>query len=155
MHYLTGWFIRNPVVANLMMALILFLGIMTMMSIRIEGFPRLPPESALITTVYPNAPAAQVDELVTQKIEKVLEGLEGVRSITSQSENGISVVSVRRAGGQDLNRLLDKVRLRIEGVSDLPTASRRPIIETTGFDFPALYVNLHGSTDPVTLQKLS
>ncbi len=155
MHFLTGWFIRNPVAANLMMALILFLGIMTALTMRIEGFPRVPPESALITTSYPDAPAAQVDELVTQKIEKALEGLEGVRSVTSQSENDISIVNVRRSGGQDLNRLLDKVRLRIEGISDLPTAAKRPVIETTGFDIPALYVNLHGSTDPVTLQKLS
>jgi len=155
MHTLTGWFIRNPVAANLMMGLILFLGIMTLLTMRIEGFPRVPPESALITTIYPDAPAAQVDELVTQKIEKALEGLEGVRSIHAQSENGLSIVTVRRAGGQDLNRLLDKIRLRVEGIYDLPTAARRPTIETSEFDFPALYVNLHGDTDPTTLQKLS
>lgn len=155
MHFLTGWFIRNPVAANLMMALILFLGIMTALSMRIEGFPRIPPESALITTIYPNATAAQVDELVTQKLEQALQGLEGVRSISSQSESGVSTVTVRRAGGQDLNRLLDRVRLRIEGIADLPMAARRPVIETTGFNLPALYVNLHGSTDAITLQKLS
>lgn len=155
MHTLTRWFIHNPVAANLLMMLILFLGVMTVFSMRIEGFPRVPPESAIITTAYPNAPAAQVDELVTQKIEKALEGLEGVRSITSQSSNGFSLVTVRRAGGQDLNRLLDKIRLRIEGVYDLPSAVRRPVIETTGFDLPALYVNLHGDTDPGTLQKLA
>jgi multidrug efflux pump subunit AcrB len=155
MHYLTGWFIRNPVAANLMMLLILFLGIMTTLTMRIEGFPRVPPESAVITTIYPDAPAEQVDQLVTQKIEKALEGLEGVRSITSQSETGFSFVEVRRSGGQDLSRLLDKIRLKIEGVPDLPKSARQPMIETTEFDFPALYVNLHGSADPVTLQKLS
>ncbi|MEM7195051.1 MAG: efflux RND transporter permease subunit [Pseudomonadota bacterium] len=155
MHYLTGWFIRNPVAANLMMLLILFLGVMTALTIRIEGFPRVPPDNVVITTVYSGAPAAQVDELVTRKIEKSLEGLEGVRSVTSQSDNGLSVIYVRRAGGQDLNRLLDKVRLRVEGATELPNQSRRPIIDTSAFDFPALYVNLHGDTDTVTLQKLS
>jgi multidrug efflux pump subunit AcrB len=155
MHYLTGWFIRNPVAANLAMLLIIFLGIMTALTIRIEGFPRIPPESVLIITEYPDAPAEQVDELVTQKIEKALEGLEGVRSITSQSSNGLSEVIVRRAGGQELNRLLDKVRLRVDGISNLPSVISRPVIDTDGFDFPALYVNLHGETDPVTLQRLS
>jgi multidrug efflux pump subunit AcrB len=155
MHYLTGWFIRNPVAANLAMLLILFLGAMTALTIRIEGFPRVPPESVLIITEYPDAPAGQVDELVTQKIEKALEGLEGVRSVSSQSSNGFSEVTVRRAGGQDLNRLLDKVRLRVDGVSNLPSVITRPVIDTDGFDFPALYVNLHGDTDPVTLQRLS
>jgi multidrug efflux pump subunit AcrB len=155
MHALTGWFIRNPVAANLMMALILFLGVMTVFSIRIEGFPRIPPESIEITTEYNGAPAEQVDELVTRKIEQALEGLEGVRSVTSRSGDSVSVVSVRRAGGQDLQSLLDKVRLRIDAVTGLPTNVRRPVIDAAGFDFPALYVNLHGETDPATLQTLA
>ncbi len=155
MHRLTGWFIRNPVAANLTMVFILFLGIMTTLSIRIEGFPRIPPETIIITTYYQDATAAQVDELVTQKIEKALEGTDGVRSITSESDNDISTIAVRKTGGQDLQKLLDKVRLKIEGVSELPSEARRPVIETGGFDFPALYLNLHGKTDPATLQTLS
>ena len=69
MHAMTGWFIRNPVAANLMMALILFLGVMAVFTIRIEGFPRIPPDSIQITTEYNGATAEQVDELVTRKIE--------------------------------------------------------------------------------------
>lgn len=155
MHMMTGWFIRNPVAANLMMALILFLGVMTVFTMRIEGFPRIPPDSIQIKTDYNGATAAQVDELVTRKIEQALEGLEGVRSITSQSGDGTSQVTIRRAGGQNLQRLLDKVRLRIDAVTDFPATVRRPVIDAAGFDFPALYVNLHGDTDPDTLQTLA
>ncbi|MEP3248469.1 MAG: efflux RND transporter permease subunit [Sneathiella sp.] len=155
MHRLTGWFIRNPVAANLTMVFILFLGIMTTLSIRIEGFPRIPPETIIITTYYQDATAAQVDELVTQKIEKALEGTDGIRTITSESDNDISTIIVRKTGGHDLQKLLDKVRLKIEGVSELPSEARRPVIETGGFDFPALYLNLHGKTDLATLQTLS
>ena len=155
MHALTGWFIRNPVAANLMMALILFMGVMTAFTIRIEGFPRIPPDSIQITTEYNGAPAEQVDELVTRKIEQALEGLEGVRSVTSRSGDSTSFVSVRRAGGQDLQRLLDQVRLRIDAITGLPANVRRPVIDAVGFDFPALYVNLHGDTDPATLQTLA
>ena len=155
MHALTGWFIRNPVAANLMMALILLMGVITAFTIRIEGFPRIPPDSIQITTEYNGAPAEQVDELVTRKIEQALEGLEGVRSVTSRSGDSTSFVSVRRAGGQDLQRLLDQVRLRIDAITGLPANVRRPVIDAAGFDFPALYVNLHGDTDPATLQTLA
>lgn len=155
MHALTAWFIRNPVAANLLMALILFLGVQTALSIRIEGFPRIPPEAVNVTIEYPGATAAQVDELVTQKIEQALEGLEGVRSITSQSGNGYASVSVRRAGGENLQAVLDRVRIRIDGLTDLPDKARRPVIEASGYDFPALYVNLHGQADPATLQTLA
>ncbi len=155
MHYLTGWFIRNPVAANLSMALILFLGIMTVLTIRIEGFPRIPPESITISTTYLGASTAQVDELITQKIEKALEGLEGVRSVSSESGDELSQVVVRRSGGKDLQKLLDKVRLRIDAVSDLPSGIQRPVIEDGSYEFPALYVNLYGKTDPLTLQRLA
>ncbi len=155
MHFLTAWFIRNPVAANLMMVFILFLGFLTISDMRIEGFPRMPSENVTISTFYPGASGAQVDEHITQKIEKALEGLEGVRSITSQSTNDISTIYVRRAGGQDLQKLLDKVRLRIDAIVDFPAVVKRPIIDDSGFDFPALYLNLHGQTDPATLQKLS
>ncbi|MCR9137672.1 MAG: efflux RND transporter permease subunit [Alphaproteobacteria bacterium] len=155
MHALTGWFIRNPVAANLLMALILFLGIQTALSIRVEGFPRIPAETVEIAVEYPNATAEQVDQLVTQKIEQALEGLEGVRSITSVSSNGLASISVRRAGGEALQAVLDRVRLRIDGLTDLPKQARRPVIQTSAFNFPALYVNLHGPTDPATLQTLA
>jgi multidrug efflux pump subunit AcrB len=155
MHGLTSWFIRNPVAANLMMALILFLGVQTVLTIRIEGFPRIPPEAVIISVVYPDSTAQQVDELVTQKLEQALEGVEGVRSITSRSQNGLSTVTVRRAGGAKLQAVLDRVRIRIDGLTNLPDAARRPVIEAAGFDFPALYVNLHGEADPATLQTLA
>ncbi len=155
MHALTSWFIRNPVAANLMMALILFLGVQTLLSMRIEGFPRVPPETVEISIEYPEATAEQVDELVTQKVEQALEGLEGVRSITSHSTNGIATVSVRRAGGEKLQDVLDRVRLRVDGIADLPSKARRPVIETSAFDFPALYVNLYGDADPATLHTVA
>lgn len=155
MHALTAWFIRNPVAANLLMALILFLGVQTLMSVRIEGFPRIPPESVEISIEYPGATAGQVNELVTQKVEQALEGLEGVHSITSQSANGFSSISVRRAGGEKLQSVLDRVRIRIDGLTGLPDKARRPVIEASGFDFPALFVNLHGQADLATLQTLA
>ncbi len=154
MHALTAWFIRNPVAANLLMVLILFLGVQTLFSMRIEGFPRVPPETVEITVEYPGATAEQVDELVTQKIEQSLEGLEGVRSVSSQSVNAFSTVSIRRAGGEDLQDVLDRVRIRIDGLTDLPTRARQPVIAASAFDFPALYVNLYGPTDPATLRTL-
>ena len=155
MHVLTSWFLRNPVAANLMMALILFLGVQTLLNIRIEGFPRIPPESVQITIEYPNSTAQQVDELITQKVEQALEGIAGVHNITSQSVNGLSAITVRRAGGEKLQAVLDRVRIRLDGITDLPNEARRPVIEASGYDFPALFVNLHGDADPATLQTLA
>ena len=77
MHQLSAWFTRNPVAANLMMALIIIGGFFTLKSIRIEGFPTIPPDSISIVTVYTGATSSEVAEGVSIKIEKTLEGMPG------------------------------------------------------------------------------
>ena len=155
MHSLTAWFIRNPVAANLLMLFILFMGLLTLSTMRIEGFPRMEPDTITISTILSNASPERVDALVSQKIESALEGLEGVRSISTLSVEGLSRVTVRRANDQELDKLLDKVRLRMESGIELPTKAERPIIDANSVDFPALYINLFGETDRNTLNALA
>jgi multidrug efflux pump subunit AcrB len=71
------------------MALILIAGFFTLQSIRIEGFPALPPSSVTITTAYPGASAEQVDRGVSRKIERALEGMPGIKKISAYSETGL------------------------------------------------------------------
>jgi multidrug efflux pump subunit AcrB len=61
-----GWFARNSVAANLLMALLflgglsnLFLGI-----IRKESFPQIPAEQVSVTVVYPGATPEEVEESI-------------------------------------------------------------------------------------------
>lgn len=155
MTWLTNWFIRNPVAANLLMGFILVVGISSLLTVRIEGFPKIPADTVTVTTVLPNAYAAQVDEQVTRKIEKALEGLDGIKAVRSSSTPGASVIEVQKNNGYQLQKLLDNVRLKVDGIYDLPKDARRPVIETNNFDVPALYVQVYGDTDLKSLQKIA
>lgn len=155
MTWLTNWFIRNPVAANLLMVFILIAGVTSLLTIRIEGFPKIPADTVTVSTFFPNAYTAQVDEQITQKMEKAIEGLEGVKAVRSTSEPGFSLVSIQKNNGYDLQKLLDNVRLKIDGLADLPKDARRPVIETNNFDVPALYVQVFGETDLKSLQKIA
>jgi len=154
MHALTAWFIRNPVAANLIMAFILIWGVMSLWGIRIEGFPRIPPDTISISVVYPGATAQQVDESVTGRIQDAVTGLQGVRRITSYSMEGYGVVELQALGGYSLNRLIEDTRTRVDGISDLPARTERPQIVRDEFNFPAMIVQIYGDTDQETLQRL-
>lgn len=154
MHALTRWFIHNPVAANLTMALIIIGGVITLLSMRIEGFPKLPADTIQVETLLAGAHAEQVDRQITQKIEKALEGLPGVKKVQSTSTEGYSSILIQKNGAYLLQRLLNDVRLRLDGVATLPQAADKPIITRNNFDFPALIVQLHGHTDANTLQHL-
>lgn len=153
MHALSAWFTRNPVAANLLMLLTLIAGFFTIQSIRIEGFPALPPNSVTITTVYSGASAEQVDRGISRKIEKSLEGMPGIKKISSFSEEGLSSVWVQKTTGFDMDRFQNEIKSRVDGIFNLPQLAERPIITRDEFNVEALVVQVYGDTDTQTLQK--
>ena len=153
MHRLTEWFVRNPVAANLLMALIVLAGGMSLSVLRIESFPRIPPRRINITVVNPGASAAQVDEGVTQKIEQALEGMPGVRRVFSSSQENLALVTVEKTSGTDLQRLLEDARMRVDGIVGWPESAERPSITRDESSVFGLIVQVTGDVDEGTLQR--
>ena len=155
MHALTGWFIRNPVAANLMMVLVVMAGWLTVSSIRVEGFPKLPADTLEVTTLYANAHVDQVDQQVTRRIEKSIEGLAGIKKVTSFSSEGLSVVSIQKQEGYQLERLSEDLRARLDAIFGLPVSAEKPVVARNDFDLAAMIVQLYGDVDTTTLQKVA
>jgi len=141
------------VAANLMMVLLLVAGWLTVSSIRVEGFPKLPADTLEITTIFPNAQVDHVDQQITRKIEKAIEGLAGVKKVSSYSSEGISSVSVQKQEGYLLERLSEDLRAKLDAIYGLPEKSEKPIVTRNDFDLAAMIVQLYGDTDTNTLQK--
>lgn len=153
MHFLTKWFTHNPVAANLVTLLVVVGGFLSLRSMRIEGFPALPPRSVTVTTIYPGSVAEQVDRGVTRKIEKALEGLPGLKKSASVSEDGVSSVWLEKESGFDLDRFQNEIRTRLDAIATLPQGAERPLIARDEFNVEALIVQLYGEADQATLQK--
>ncbi|MEM6480901.1 MAG: efflux RND transporter permease subunit [Pseudomonadota bacterium] len=154
MHAISSWFIRNPVAANLVMIFIVVAGLQSAMNMRVEGFPQIPVDIVEIETLYPDATPEQVDRLVTLRVEEALRDLEGVLSISSRSREGRSSVDVRKTTAQDLDALIEAIKLRVDGLDDLPDGARRPVVGTESWIGSAVFVSLHGETDHYTRQHL-
>ena len=89
---LSAWFTRNPVAANLLMLLVLVGGVITVKTIRIEGFPAITPGSVTVTTISPGISAEQIDLNISRKIERSLEGMPGVKKISSFSASNLNLL---------------------------------------------------------------
>lgn len=153
MHLLSAWFVRNRVAANLLVVLVLCAGYFSVRSMRIEGFPALPPSSVTITTLYPGASAEQVDRGITRKIEKSLEGLPGVRKVASYSAENESTVWVRKQSRFAMDRFQQEITTRLEAIPNLPQRSERPIVARDEFSVEALLVQVYGGDSTSSLQK--
>lgn len=154
MHAMTSWFIRNPVAANLVMVLILIWGAISLWGIRIEGFPRIPPDSVSVSIIYPGATATQVDASITSRIEQAVTGVPGSKRITSYASDSYGEVTIQAKPTYSLSRLTEEVRTRVESISNLPSGAEKPQVQRVEFDFPAMIVQIYGDTDQLTLQKL-
>ncbi|NNF97838.1 MAG: efflux RND transporter permease subunit [Desulfobacteraceae bacterium] len=152
MHALSAWFTRNRVAANLLMMLILAAGFFTLKSMRIEGFPALSPDSVTVTTVFAGADAEQVDQGVSRRIETALEGMPGLKKISSYAEEAISIVRVQKVSGFDMDRFQNDIQSRIDAIYGFPQRAERPAISRDEFNVEALLVQVYGNTDRQTLQ---
>ena len=155
MHSLSAWFTRNPVAANLLMLIVVIAGVFTLYSIRIEGFPALPPSSVSVTTIYAGATAEQVDNGLSRPIEKAMEGMAGVKKISSLSAEGISTVWLQKTSGFDLDRFQNEIQSRLNGMDNIPRMAERPLVTRDEFNIEALLIQLYGNVDRKTMQKVA
>lgn len=153
MHAIINWFIRNPVAANIVMFLILFAGAVSLWGIRIEGFPKIPPDTIEVSVVYIGASAEQTDQSVTRSLEQALEGLPGAEKISSLSIQEQSIVYIKKTDAYSLDRLIEDVKQRIDNITTLPASTERPIVRRAEFNIPAMIVQVYGNVPQKELQK--
>ncbi|MFC6978434.1 efflux RND transporter permease subunit [Microbulbifer taiwanensis] len=150
-----AWFAANPVAANLLMLLVMALGLMQMGALRREAFPSTEPSSITISVSYDSGSAGQSEEGVAIKIEEQLEGVTGIKSVTSASTGSGATVTVEKQSGYDLDRLLTDVRAKVDAISSFPAEAKNPVIEKARRREHALWLQLYSDGDRHRLQQLA
>ena len=153
MKALSEWFVRNPVAANLLALLVMAGGLVTLVTIRIEGFPRIPPSYISVDIAYPDASAEQVDEGISRKVEKAIEGLAGVKKVLSLSREDSAQILVQKEPNADMLRLLNDVKNRVDGIATLPQKSERPVVTVDELKGFVLLIQMSGDVNEAVLQR--
>ena len=84
---------KNRVTA-LILIIILFLGLTSYQELSRDSMPPFTIRVCTVVTQFPGASPERVEELVTDKIEKVVQELPELKTVTSESRTGLSIVSV-------------------------------------------------------------
>jgi multidrug efflux pump subunit AcrB len=150
-----GWFATNPVAANLLMLVVIILGLMSVGDLRKEAFPSSEPDSLTISVSYDSGSAKLSEEGLAIKIEEQLEGIVGVKTITSQSTRSGVTVTVEMQSGYDLDTLMRDVKAQVDAISTFPAEAKNPVIKKAEREEHAIWLQLYGDTDRHTLQQLA
>ena len=111
------WFTRisidNPVFATMMMAALLVLGLFSYSRLPVEQFPDVTFPVVVISTDYPGASPENVEEEVSRKIEEAVNTISGIKTLSSRSYEGLSVVVVQFDLAIDAKAAANDVREKI------------------------------------------
>ena len=147
--YITDLSIKRPVVSSVFSLILILFGIFVFWKLPVRELPSgLQPPVVQIQIDYKSAAAPVVDQEITQVIEDVIGGAEGIKNIDSISENGRSTINIEFDTDIDLDSAANDVRERVARVVDnLPEEAKAPQIlkQAAGFT-TTMWLSLSSST---------
>ncbi len=139
--------IKNKVTVYILMVIIVLFGAMSYISMPRESAPSITIPFIFVTTPYIGVSPADIENLVTQKIESEVKGIKDIKKITSVSQESFSNVSIEFNPDVKIEDALQKVRDKVSTAkTKMPADIEEPIVNEINFsELPMLYVNLTGS----------
>ena len=121
--------------------LLAMFGILALFSLPLELQPGGDRPEITITTPYIGAGPAEVEDLITRPIEEVLEEVEGVEEITSNSRAGLSSITIEFSWGTDVDARLVDVLNKLQQVEALPEeAGESDVQVASGSNDPMMWI---------------
>ena len=147
--------VNNPITTIILFVAIMIFGGVSLSRLGIDLFPDIESNAMMVMTTYPGASAEDIENNVTRPIENVLNGVDHLKDITSQSKENVSVVSLEFEYGYDLDILANDVRDKLDMLSTLPDGTSQPIIFKFSSDmFPVLMLGVTADESMSGLYKI-
>src|SRR5215207_6982792 len=139
--------IKRPVLASMMSVALIFFGVIALMRLPVRELPDIDPPIVSVTTVYPGASAGVVETEVSERLEEELNNIEGIRTISSQSREQVSSITVEFDLSRDIDQCAQDVRDRVSRVrGKLPEFIDEPIVAKQDADAqPIIWIGMNSA----------
>ena len=147
--------IRRPVLATVMSLVIVLVGYLSFTRMAVREYPNIDPPVVSVRTVYKGATAAVMESAITQPLEDSLSGIEGIKTIKSQSREEVSQITITFVAAREIDGAANDVRDRVARIrKNLPAASDNSVVSKIEADAqPILWIAL--SSDQHTPMEMS
>jgi len=152
---LSAIFINRPVLATVLSILILLFGVIGYTFLGIREYPSVDSPVVTVTTSYPGANADVIESQITEPLEESINGIAGIRTLSSSSRDGSSNISVEFKIGTDMEAASNDVRDRVSrAIRNLPPDVDPPRVVKSDADANPVFV-LTIQSDKRSLLELS
>lgn len=148
--------VRRPVTTIMIFVGVVVLGLFALTRLPIDLLPDMQINRVMIVTSYSGAAPEEVENNVTKPIQNVLNGINGVKHITSQSKENVSVVTLELREGLDIENAINDTRDKISAITEvLPDGAGTPNIIKFGMDdIPILMLSIKSDASSKSLYKI-
>lgn len=151
------WFakyLKNIRVVILLVITILSIGIFSLLTLSKRLNPEVKLTIVSVATVLPGASPSDVESLLTTPLENKLLGLKGIDTISSSSQDNVSVITMQFLSGVDKDKARNDVQAAVSEVTTLPTDAKTPKVIALDFeDTPIWTFTLTSKGDVPSLMR--
>lgn len=150
--------IRRPVLAIVMSIVIVLFGIIGFLNLGVREYPAVDPPIITVATTYTGANADIVESQITEPLEESINGIAGIRSITSVSREGASTITVEFNLEVPLEAAANDVRDRVSRARrSLPPEVDNPIVTKADANAsPIVFLSVRSDTrNPLELTEIA
>lgn len=137
--------IRRPVLASVMSLVIVLFGVISFTYLGVREYPAVDPPIITVSTNYIGANADVIETQITEPLEESINGIAGIRTLSSTSREGRSTITVEFDLDVDLETAANDVRDRVSrSMSSLPPDAEPPVVSKSDADaFPIVFLNVN------------
>lgn len=147
--------INRPVLSIVLSILIVLFGVISFLFLGVREYPSVDPPVVTVTTNYTGANADVIESQITEPLEESINGVAGIRSLTSVSSDGRSTIIVEFELGVDMETAANDVRDRVSrALRSLPPDIDPPIVSKSDADSSPI-ISMTVQSDRRTLLELS
>jgi multidrug efflux pump len=146
----TDLFIRRPVLALVVSALILVFGLKSASTLPVNQYPQTQNAIVTITTAYFGADPETIAGFITQPLEAAIAQAQGIDYLSSTSISGISTIIATLQLNYDANKALTQINTQISSVrNQLPPQAQQPVLTVqVGQSTAAMYLGFYSDVIP-------
>lgn len=127
--------IKRPVLSMVLAIAIVIFGVVSFISLGVREYPSVDPPIITVRTDYPGANAQIIESQITEPLEVQINRIDGIKTLTSSSATGRSVIRAEFELGMDLDNAANDVRDRVsQAVRNLPPDTDPPIVSKADAD---------------------
>lgn len=140
--------IKRPVFAMVMSIILVIFGIVGFSYLQIREYPSIDPPIVTVSTNFPGANSDVIETQITEVLEQSINGIEGIRTLTSTSREGNSNITVEFNLERNLEDATNDVRDRVSrSIRNLPPNIDAPTVEKADADAsPIILLTVYSET---------